>query len=96
VTDAPEFYLLAFTPTARRQLTGQLPEAVSAAAHAFILGSLLDHPNRAEARAPPTTRRPAQRPLWDLPSRPPTSTEDPRTVTVLDVAHRRDAYRTTG
>ncbi|MBB3084588.1 hypothetical protein [Geodermatophilus sabuli] len=55
MTDAPEFYLLAFTPTARRQLTGQLPEAVSAAAHAFILGSLPDHPNRA-GQDSPTTR----------------------------------------
>ena len=41
------------TPTARRQLTDKLPETVAIAAHAFIVGPLLDNPHRVGKRLPP-------------------------------------------
>jgi mRNA-degrading endonuclease RelE of RelBE toxin-antitoxin system len=95
VTDAPESYLLAITPTARRQLTDHLPEAVAAAAYEFIVGPLLDNPNRVgkPLRPPLGDRHSARRGTYRVVYR---IDEDTRTVTVLDVAHRRNAYRTSG
>jgi mRNA interferase RelE/StbE len=95
VTDAPESYLLAITPTARRQLTDHLPDAVAAAAYEFIVGPLLNNPNRVGKRLRPplgdrhSTRRGTYRVVYRI-------DEATRTVTVLDVAHRRDAYRASG
>ena len=95
MTDAPESYLLAITPTARRQLTDHLPEAVAAAAYEFIVGPLLDNPDRVGKRLHPplgdrhSARRGTYRVVYRI-------DEDTRTVTVLDVAHRRDAYRASG
>jgi mRNA-degrading endonuclease RelE of RelBE toxin-antitoxin system len=95
VTDAPESYLLAITPTARRQLTDHLPEAVAAAAYEFIVGPLLDNTNRVGKRLRPplgdrhSARRGTYRVVYRI-------DEATRTVTVLDVAHRRDAYRASG
>jgi mRNA interferase RelE/StbE len=95
VTDDQETYLLAITPTARRQLTDHLPEAVAAAAHEFIVGPLLDDPQRVgkRLRPPLDDRHSARRGTYRVVYR---IDEDTRTVTVLDVAHRRDAYRTGG
>jgi mRNA interferase RelE/StbE len=38
---------LVISPTARRQLTDKLPESVAFAAHEFMIGPLLDNPQRA-------------------------------------------------
>jgi mRNA interferase RelE/StbE len=96
VTDQ-ESYLLAITPTARRQLTDHLPEAVAAAAAAceFIVGPLLDNPHRMgkRLRPPLDDRHSARRGTYRVVYR---IDDDTHTVTVLDVAHRRDAYRTSG
>jgi mRNA interferase RelE/StbE len=83
---------LAITPTARRQLTEQLPEAVAAAAYAFIVGPLLDNPHRVgkQLRPPLDDRHSARRGTYRVIYR---IDDLRRTVTVVDVAHRRDAYR---
>ena len=95
MTDAPKSYLLAITTTARRQPTDHLLEAVAAAAYEFIVGPLLDTPNRVgkRLRPPLADRHSARRGTYRVVYR---IDEDTRTVTVLDVAHRRDAYRTSG
>ncbi|MGL4745371.1 MAG: type II toxin-antitoxin system RelE family toxin [Dermatophilaceae bacterium] len=80
------------TPTARRQLGQHLPEAVAFAAHEFILGTLLDNPQRVGKRLHPplddrhSARRGTYRVVYRI-------DDDECTVTVVDVAHRRDAYR---
>jgi mRNA interferase RelE/StbE len=83
---------LAITPTARRQLTEHLPEAVAAAAYAFIVGPLLDDPHRVgkQLRPPLDDRHSARRGTYRVIYR---IDDHSRTVTVVDVAHRRDAYR---
>ncbi|RFU21916.1 type II toxin-antitoxin system RelE family toxin [Geodermatophilus marinus] len=88
-------YLLAITPTARRQLTDHLPEAVAAAAHEFITGPLPDNPHRVgkRLRPPLEDRHSARRGTYRVVYR---IDDETRTVTVLDIAHRRDAYRTRG
>ena len=93
MTDDQEAYLLAITPTARRQLTDHLPETVAAAAYEFIIGPLLHDPRRVgkRLRPPLEDRHSARRGTYRVVYR---SDEDIRTVTVLDIAHRRDAYRT--
>jgi len=85
-------YTLVITPTARRQLTEKLPEGVAVAAHEFIVGPLLDNPHRLGKRlhAPLADRHSARRGTYRVIYR----VDDERhTVTVIDVAHRRDAYR---
>ncbi|MGY1608463.1 type II toxin-antitoxin system RelE family toxin [Geodermatophilus sp. SYSU D00700] len=86
-------YLLATTPTARRQLTDHLPEPVAAAAYEFVVGPLLDnpHPVGKRLRPPLDDRHGARRGTCRVGHR---IDGDTRTVTVLDLAHRRDAYRT--
>lgn len=85
-------YELAITPTARRQLSEHLPEAVAAAAYEFIVGPLLTNPHRVGKRLQPpladrhTARRGTYRVIYRI-------DDERRMVTVLDVAHRRDAYR---
>jgi mRNA-degrading endonuclease RelE of RelBE toxin-antitoxin system len=93
VTDEAAPYLLAITPTARRQLTEHLPEAVAAAAYEFIVGPLLDNPHRVgkRLRPPLTDRHSARRGTYRVVYRIDDATH---TVTVVDIAHRRDAYRT--
>lgn len=92
MTEEPADYDLAITPTARRQLTENLPEAVAAAAYEFITGPLLDNPHRLGKRLRPpledrySARRGTYRVIYRI-------DEDIHTVTVVDVAHRRDAYR---
>jgi len=46
-------YTLLISPTARRQLTEHLPEAIAFAAHESIIGPLLDNPHRAGKRLRP-------------------------------------------
>jgi mRNA interferase RelE/StbE len=92
VTDNPARYTLIITPTARRQLAQHLPEAVAFAAHEFIGGALLDNPQRPGKRlqAPLDDRHSARRGTYRVIYR---VDDEERTVTVLDIAHRRDAYR---
>ncbi len=92
MTEQPAHYDLAITPTARRQLTENLPEAVAAAAYEFITGPLLDNPHRVGTQLHPpledrhSARRGTYRVIYRI-------DENIHTVTVVDVAHRRNAYR---
>jgi mRNA interferase RelE/StbE len=85
-------YLLAITPTARRHLTDHLPEAVAAAAYEFIVGPLLESPHLVGKRLRPplgdrhSARRGTYRVVYRI-------DDDSRIVSVILVAHRRDAYR---
>jgi mRNA interferase RelE/StbE len=92
VTDNPARYTLIITPTARRQLAQHLPEAVAFAAHEFIVGALLDNPQRVGKRlqAPLDDRHSARRGTYRDIYR---IDDAERIVTVIDIAHRRDAYR---
>lgn len=90
---ALEPYSLRTTPTVRRALTEHLPEAVAAAAYEFITGPLLDNPHRVGKRLLPplddrhSARRGTYRVIYRI-------DDKERVVTVVDIAHRRDAYRT--
>lgn len=85
-------YTLRVTPTARRQLAEVLPESVAMAAHEFIAGPLLNNPHRIGNRLQPpladmhSARRGTYRVIYRI-------NDEQQTVTVVDVAHRRDAYR---
>ena len=85
-------YTLASTPTVRRQLAEQLPEAVAAAALEFLKGPLLENPHRVGRRLSPplddrySARRGTYRVIYRI-------DDDSRVVTVVLVTHRRDAYR---
>ena len=93
MTEDRDGHVLAITPTARRQLTDHLPEAVATAAYEFITGPLLDTPHRVgkQLRPPLDDRHSARRGTYRVIYR---INDQSRTVTVVDVAHRRDAYRT--
>jgi mRNA-degrading endonuclease RelE of RelBE toxin-antitoxin system len=86
-------YVLRTTPTVRRALGEVLPEAVAAAAYEFITGPLLREPYRVGKRLLPpledrlSARRGTYRVIYRVDDRN-------RVVTVVDVAHRRDVYRT--
>ena len=90
---AQEPYELRTTSTVRRALSETLPEAVAAAAYEFITGPLHTDPYRIGKRfLPPmddrfSARRGTYRVIYRI-------DEKARVVTVVDVAHRRDAYRT--
>jgi len=92
VSAQPDRYSLTIAPTARRQLAEVLPEGVAMAAHEFIVGPLLDNPQRVGKRLRPpledrhTARRGTYRVIYRV-------DDVQRSVTVVDVAHRRDAYR---
>ncbi len=92
MTDNPPRYTLIITPTVRRQLAQHLPEAVAFAAHEFIVGAVLDNPQRVGKRlqAPLDDRHSARRGTYRVMYR---IDDAERTVTVVDIAHRRDAYR---
>jgi mRNA interferase RelE/StbE len=85
-------YSLRTTPTVRRALSEILPEAVAAAACEFMTGPLLTEPNRVGKRLLPplddrlSARRGTYRIIYRV-------DDHERVVTVVDVAHRRDAYR---
>ena len=88
--DAP--YRLRTTPTVRRALGETLPEAVAAAAYEFMTGPLLQQPYRVGKRLLPplddrfSARRGTYRIIYRV-------DDKAGVVTVVDVAHRRDAYR---
>jgi mRNA interferase RelE/StbE len=87
-----EPYELRTTPSVLRALGETLPEAVAAAAHEFITGPLPEQPHRIGKRLLPplddrfSARRGTYRIIYRI---------DDKThiVTMVDVAHRRDAYR---
>ena len=85
-------YELVISPTARRQLTENLAESVAFAAYEFILGPLLDNPQRVGKRLNPplddrhSARRGTYRVVYRI-------DEARRRVTVVGVVHRSDAYR---
>jgi mRNA-degrading endonuclease RelE of RelBE toxin-antitoxin system len=88
-----EPYEIRTTSTVRRTLSETLPETVAAAAYEFITGPLLVNPHRIGKRLLPpmddrfSARRGTYRVIYRI-------DEKTRVVTVVDVAHRRDAYRT--
>ena len=90
--DGQARYTLRATPTVRRQLSEELPESVAAAALEFITGPVLDNPQRVgQPLAPPLQdRHSARRGTYRIVHR---IDDDSRTVTVLLVSHRIDAYR---
>ena len=90
---AEEACELRATSAVRRALSESLPEAVAAAAYEFITGPLLLDPHRIGKRLlPPTDDRfTARRGTYRVICR---IDDKARVVTVVDVAHRRDVYRT--
>lgn len=92
-SSAEELYALRTTPTVRRALGEILPEAVAAAAYEFITGPLLQEPYRVGKRLLPPLddRLSARRGTYRIVYR---VDDKARVVTVVDVAHRRDVYRT--
>jgi len=88
-----EPYALRATPTVRRALAEILPEAVAAAAYEFITGPLLEQPHRVGKRLLPplddrfSARRGTYRIIYRV-------DDQARVVTVVDIGHRRDVYRT--
>ena len=90
---AEDLYELRTTSTVRRTLSEILPEAVAVAAYEFITGPLLREPYRVGKRLlPPTNDRfSARRGTYRIVYR---IDDKNRIVTVVDVDHRRDVYRT--
>jgi mRNA interferase RelE/StbE len=90
---ADDPYELRATSTVRRALSETRPESVAAAAYEFITGPLLADPHRiGKGLLPPmdnrfSARRGTYRVIYRI-------ADKDRVVTVVDVAHRRDAYRT--
>ena len=86
-------YELRTTSTVRRALSEVQPEAVAAAAYEFITGPPLADPHRIGKRLLPPmddrfiARRGTYRVIYRI-------DDKARVVTVVDVAHRRDAYHT--
>lgn len=86
-------FTLATTPSVKRALSEQLPEAVAVAAYEFMAGPLLENPHRVGKRLLPpladryTARRGTYRIIYRI-------DDKRRIVTVVDVDHRRDVYRT--
>jgi mRNA-degrading endonuclease RelE of RelBE toxin-antitoxin system len=91
--DVQEPYTLRATPTVRRPLAETLPEAVAAAAYEFITGPLLERPHRVgkQLLPPLDDRFSAQRGTYRVIYRIDDKTH---VVTVVDIGHRRDIYRT--
>ncbi|MGC5052841.1 type II toxin-antitoxin system RelE family toxin [Micromonospora sp. DT48] len=85
-------YTLRTTPTVRRALAERLPEAVAVAAYEFMTGPLVREPYRVGKRLLPplsdrfSARRGTYRIIYRI-------DDDNRTVTVVDIDHRRDVYR---
>jgi mRNA interferase RelE/StbE len=88
-----EPYTLRTTPTVRRALAERLPEAVAIAAYEFMTGPLVRQPYRVGKRLLPplsdrfSARCGTYRIIYRV-------DEHLRVVTVVDVDHRRDIYRT--
>ena len=85
-------YRVPVARTAARQLTEQLPEAVAAACLEFLYGPLAENPHRvgASLRKPFAGYWRARRGEYRVRY---TIEESNQTVQVLDISHRRDAYR---
>jgi mRNA interferase RelE/StbE len=85
-------YELIIAPTARRQLSEELPQAVAFAAFEFIVGPLLVNPHRVGKRLRPplddrhSARSGTYRVLYRI-------DEGRQCVTVVGVFPRADAYR---
>jgi mRNA interferase RelE/StbE len=90
---AEDPYELRTTPSVRRALSETLPEGVAAAAYEFLAGPLLREPHRLGKRLLPpmndrfSARRGTYRIIYRI-------DDKNRIVTVVDVDHRRDIYRT--
>ena len=86
-------YELVITATARRQLAETLPSSIAFAAYEFIIGPLLENPQRVgkQLLVPLDDRHSARRGTYRVIYR---IDVDKRTVTVLAVSPRSDAYRT--
>jgi mRNA interferase RelE/StbE len=88
-----EHYTLRTTPTVRRAFAETLPEAVAAAAYEFITGPLLEQPHLVDKQLLPplddrySARRGTYRVIYRI-------DDETRVVTVVDIGHRRDIYRT--
>jgi mRNA interferase RelE/StbE len=88
-----ERYDLVISPTARRQLAEVLPESIAFAAYEFIIGPLPDNPHRVGKRLQPplgdrhSARRGTYRVVYHI-------DDEQRSVTVVAVSPRSDAYRT--
>ena len=88
-----EPYIVRTTPTVRRALAETLPEAVAAAAYELIIGPLLEQPHRAGKQLLPplddrfSARRGTYRVIYRI-------DDKAHIVTVADIGHRRDVYRT--
>jgi mRNA interferase RelE/StbE len=85
-------YSVRVAPSAARRLVESLPESVAAACVEFIFGALKDNPQRVGAplRAPFEGQHRARRGEYRVRYR---IDETNKVVIVLDVDHRRDAYR---
>lgn len=85
-------YRVRVARTAARQLTERLPEAAAAACVEFLYGPLAADPYRVGAplRKPFEGHWRARRGEYRVRY---TVDEESETVTVVDVSHRRDAYR---
>jgi len=85
-------YRVRVARTAARQLTEHLPEAVTAACVEFLYGPLAQNPHRVGAalRKPFEGHLRARRGEYRVRY---TVDNDTQTVHVLDISHRRDAYR---
>ena len=88
-----DLYELRTTSTVRRALSEILPEAVATAAYEFITGPLLREPYRVGKRLLPPIgdRFSARRGTYRITCR---IDDKNRIMTVGDVDHRRDVYRT--
>ena len=85
-------YRVIVAPSAARRLAERLPESVAAACVEFIFGPLAENPHRVGAALLPPfegqwrARRGEYRVRYTI-------DDDHQEVLVLDVDHRRDAYR---
>ena len=85
-------YRIRLAPPARRALKRDLPEHIAAAAWEFITGALAENPQRVgkpllgELSGLWTARRGQYRVVYAI-------HDEIVTVTIVRVAHRRDAYR---
>ena len=86
-------YELVITATARRHLAEGLPSSIAFAAHEFIVGPLMENPQRVGKQLMPplddrhSARRGTYRVIYRI-------DDVAGTVTVLAVSPRADAYRT--
>lgn len=93
MTAEPAAYQVVLSASARRRLAEGLPEAAATACIEFIIGPLAREPHRVGAplRTPFVGQWRARRGAYRVRYR---IDEAARRVLVVDVEHRRDAYRT--